>query len=634
MLACLALLAGWMAGSVQAAHFTDTFSTSPGEPNRKPFCWDSFRYQIGPGHLWRCADGILEYKAEQSCGSGGNVDFRTLGIEVADETAWSLELGFRHVSGRAPRPAYETLAYVTWHADQPGQMRILAAMYDAAKKAIVLYNAGAATEAVQADLSGGFHAVRMTAAEGQVRLFLDGRLITGPLPIRAVPYSQQPGLFIGPVTSGDPHTLCYQFDYLAFSDDGAFAPDDEPGWDPAQDRGPAAEGLTIRPSVLDQPPWPGIKLLKRMKGTVPWDEVIPPHWRRLQQIIANQPRQVERPYYVYPGKSSPTRQNIYRNYMALEYDQTRCVAISHLTSGIDDTGPGFLDYKLWYRISTDGGRTYDEERPLIQSGEGFSPMHPIEYVRVGKNSFCYGSIPPLLKMSNGEILMPIYFAPLDEKGNYYNPVGAFTFTYAAALIGKWNATRTDLAWEASRDIRLSGEQSSRGANECAVIELSTPGHVLMVIRGSNAPNPQGVIPAVKWKTLSPDYGRTWSACQPFTYRDGEKFLSPSSCSAFIRSSKTGKVYWIGNISRAVPHGNSPRYPLVMAELDEEKLGLHKQAITIIDDRGPRDPQDQQLSNFGVVEDPATGNIVLVLDRHMQDRQRPDAGMHTYLIELK
>ena len=97
------------------------------------------------------------------------------------------------------------------------------------------------------------------------------------------------------------------------------------------------------------------------------------------------------------------------------------------------------------------------------------------------------------------------------QGNYYNPVGAFTFTYVAALIGKWNAAGTDLVWEASRDIRLTGDQSSRGANECAVIELSTPGHVFMVMRGSNAPNPKGVIPAVKWKTLSTDFGRTWSA---------------------------------------------------------------------------------------------------------------------------
>ena len=37
-----------------------------------------------------------------------------------------------------------------------------------------------------------------------------------------------------------------------------------------------------------------------------------------------------------------------------------------------------------------------------------------------------------------------------------------------------------------------------------------------------------------------------------------------------------------------PHGNSPRYPLIIAELDEEKLGLHRPSVTIIDDRAADD----------------------------------------------
>jgi hypothetical protein len=192
---------------------------------------------------------------------------------------------------------------------------------------------------------------------------------------------------------------------------------------------------------------------------------------------------------------------------------------------------------------------------------------------------------------------------------------------------------SDLIWETSDDIRLDGDQSSRGANECAVVELSTRGHVFMVIRGSNAPNPKGTIQAVKWKTLSTDYGRTWSKCEHFTFSDGTAFLSPSSCSAFIRSSATGKVYWIGNISRVTPHGNSPRYPLIIAELDEEKLGLRRPSVTIIDDRAADDPPDLQMSNFSLLEDPATGRIMLTMDRYMS-AQHPNRGQHTYVIEVK
>lgn len=112
-------------------------------------------------------------------------------------------------------------------------------------------------------------------------------------------------------------------------------------------------------------------------------------------------------------------------------------------------------------------------------------------------------------------------------------------------------------------------------------------------------------------------------------------MSPSTCSAFHRSSATGKVYWIGNISRVMPQGNSPRYPLVIAELDEETLSLRRDTVTVIDDRGPDDPSDLQLSNFKVLEQPETGRILVYLSRWMRDQpDHPDEGPHTYVIEVR
>ena len=43
----------------------------------------------------------------------------------------------------------------------------------------------------------------------------------------------------------------------------------------------------------------------------------------------------------------------------------------------------------------------------------------------------------------------------------------------------------------------------------------------------------------------------------------------------IRHSVSGKLYWLGNISPAPPRENSPRYPLVNAEVDEQKAALKK-----------------------------------------------------------
>ena len=122
------------------------------------------------------------------------------------------------------------------------------------------------------------------------------------------------------------------------------------------------------------------------------------------------------------------------------------------------------------------------------------------------------------------------------------------------------------------------------------------------------------MPCWRWRTLSTDYGRTWSPPEPLTFSDGVPFWSPTSLSSFFRSSRSGKAYWIGNISRVRPRAGSPRYPLVVAELDEEKLGLRRETVTIIDDRGPADGSDLQLSNWGCVENTATGHLLNMLTR--------------------
>ena len=151
----------------------------------------------------------------------------------------------------------------------------------------------------------------------------------------------------------------------------------------------------------------------------------------------------------------------------------------------------------------------------------------------------------------------------------------------------------------------------------------------MVTRGSNQPF-KGTQKAWKWKTLSTDYGKTWSEYTQFTYDDGGGFFSPSSMSNFIRSSRTGKAYWIGNISRTRPIGNSPRYPLVIAELDEKQLAIRRHTVTIVDDRGPDDGSAYQLSNMFNVEDPRTGNIVVTLQRYGGN----PGGRYEYVIEVQ
>jgi hypothetical protein len=402
----------------------------------------------------------------------------------------------------------------------------------------------------------------------------------------------------------------------------------------AADAAPAQEVARPMSSIFDQPPYPGISILRRDKGDATWKAAIPAPWQKLRDLIAREPGEVA-VSYVYEGEQRPgaATERIYRNQQALVYDARRCVAISIVSRHPADTGIGFPDEKLWYRVSSDGGATWDQERPIVQQGAEYSPMHPNRFVWIGKNGYetAGGWIN---RMSNGQILFPVCFAPLGADGKQYNPLRAFTFSYVACLIGTWNQAGNDVLWEVSADVQISADLAARGVSECAPVELKTPGHILIVSRAGNEPN-TGTQKACHWRTLSTDYGKTWSAYAPFTYETGEEFWSPASFCNAIRSSKTGKAYWVGNISRTLPKGNMPRYPLVIGEIDEEKLSLRKETVTIVDDRLPDDPADLQLSNFGLLEDPTTGNLLITLQRsNFQAPETENEGSRTYVIEVK
>lgn len=620
----------------QAARFTDTFSTDPGKMDRKPFVWDRFNAYHGAGSVWQAQDGYIQYRAEDRTGTYTALGFPSAGIDVSDETTWSTEVGFQHVSGTAPKD-YIYVSYLRWNTPEQGRMRIVGLCYDPEKRELWLYNSVSQEGPFPADLSGDFHPVRMTCEQKTVRIYVDGKLVGGPIALKDRAYGGGEEFFLGPLTKTENHTLDCRWDYLAFTDEGAFVPGVD-AWNPAADIEPVAEGLSIveYPDVFRHPPYPGITVVSKEKGNDRWEQAVPEHMRKYRAVMKATPNSIVVPEYRYPGEDGPSKQNVYQNSWTLKYDDTRSVGNAMLTRGVGDTATGFVDYKMWYRVSTDGGNTYTDLRPIIQQGEQYSPMHPIEYVYVGKNSFCYATIPGIiLKMTNGQIIFPCYYAPLDAEGNYYNPLNAYTFSRVCCLIGTWNEAGDDLIWDVSEPVILEPEQASRGAGECAIIELAgKPGHIFMVIRGSNEPNPTGKIPACKWKTLSTDYGKTWSKCEPFTLQDGETFLSPASCSSLIRSSKTGKCYWVGNISRTLPRGNWPRYPLVIGEVDEETLCLRRETVTIIDDRNAEDPPDMQLSNYNLIEDEKTGEFVLSLNRWNPDPKAPGAGTHTYVIRVE
>ena len=102
----------------------------------------------------------------------------------------------------------------------------------------------------------------------------------------------------------------------------------------------------------------------------------------------------------------------------------------------------------------------------------------------------------------------------------------------------------------------------------------------------------------------------------------------------IRHSVTGRLYWVGNICAEPPDGNWPRYPLVIAEVDEKIPALKRSTVTAIDDRQPGQSPKLQFSNFSLLEDRETHNLELLLTTYGQDPANVrNADCYKYTLRL-
>jgi hypothetical protein len=155
------------------------------------------------------------------------------------------------------------------------------------------------------------------------------------------------------------------------------------------------------------------------------------------------------------------------------------------------------------------------------------------------------------------------------------------------------------------------------------------GRLLVVWRGSTH-GWDGTVatrPGRKWFSLSADGGWTLSPVAEWRYDDGTPFFSPSSYHRFLRHSVTGRLHWVGNISATPPVGNGPRYPLVIAEVDEDRAALRRDTVTAIDDRLPGQPEIE-LSNFSLLENRETHEVELYLAGYGQNPGGADGYRYT------
>ncbi len=280
----------------------------------------------------------------------------------------------------------------------------------------------------------------------------------------------------------------------------------------------------------------------------------------------------------------------------------------------------------YYRLSRDEGRAWTEPRQLrYEEGADFDPANPLDPRFLKRNEAYFGS--NILRLGDGTLVHCVAHANAPgDPDNDRRPwkMGSLCFR------GRWDAQALDYRWTAGKRVEVSPEVSSRGLMEPEAAELKD-GRVLVVWRGSNTAK----TPGHKWYSVSRDGGRTLGPVREWKYEDGSGFYSPSSYHRMIRHSVTGKLYWLGNVCADPPNGNAPRYPLVIAEVDEAVPALRRRTVTVIDDRRPGQPAALQLSNFSLLEDRRTHALELYLTTYGQDAKNVfTADCYRYTLTLK
>ncbi|MDA0841382.1 MAG: sialidase family protein [Planctomycetota bacterium] len=302
------------------------------------------------------------------------------------------------------------------------------------------------------------------------------------------------------------------------------------------------------------------------------------------------------------------------------------LALQRIFPKKDYTG-GYHDHTL-YRLSADEGRTWSEFRLLrYEDGPEFDEDNWVnpEYLETNQLYAGYN----VEATTSGTLVTAgcVRATHTTESGEEESVTGVRCFA------GRWNETDGQYDWSASAPLTVSTAISSRGLLEPAITELKS-GDLLLDMRGSSSKP----TPGRAWVSISSDGGMTWSPVRDLRYDDGDQFYSPSTFVRMLRSHRTGKLYWVGNITPTPPQGNMPRHPLVIAEIDEPLHALKRSTVTVIDAldfvTAPEpDMANLQLTNFAMQENRETEDFEIYMTRYWRPKDRQVWLGHVYRYVL-
>jgi len=292
--------------------------------------------------------------------------------------------------------------------------------------------------------------------------------------------------------------------------------------------------------------------------------------------------------------------------------------------------PRVAGYKqLWnhtiYQTSTDGGHIWDTPRLLkFEPGGEYSATNWGDPEYLNRNR-CYSGY-NVIPLRGGGIATACCMTVqiTNERNQAENVPGVRLF------VGRWNTSRGDYDWTSTATAGVIPTISDRGLMEPWVAQLLN-GDLFIVMRS----NGTKTHPGRHFYCVSRDGGKTLSEARELAYDDGTEFYAPSSLSMLLRHSVTGKLYWFGNICAQPADGNRPRYPLYLAEVDEERPALRRRTLTIIDDYDPQtQTQGIQYSNFSLIEDRQTRAFEMHMTLWGEYPDGYQANVYRYVITLK